>query len=96
MSKEYKELREKVQAYLNGLLSVDDLRDWSLERMKELLEGPDTAPLAGAVLGGIWSMQDGAMAEAQLRGDLRQELAERVRPGASRTRRVSRLPGAAP
>lgn len=71
-----KELLAMVRAYLDGSSSVDELYNWAFTRVEELVNDPRTQPLAGAILGGMWTLQDGN-SETSFREELRTELSKR-------------------
>ena len=71
------DLRARVQAYLDGRIAARELYDWTFDRVEALLKDPSTCTLAGAVLGGAWSIVDGKPEDA-LKADLRKELGQRA------------------
>ncbi len=75
-----RELRAKVQGYLDGDLSVEELHEWAMGLIEALIDDAVTVALAGAVFDGVWTCQDGFITEAQLREELRQELATSGHP----------------
>lgn len=72
------DLRQRVQAYLEGRVPASDLYNWTFGNLQELLEDPKSRALAGAVLGASWSVPDAGPQES-LRKELREELAKAPR-----------------
>ena len=67
------DLRQQVRAYLAGRMTAPELYNWTFERVEVLLRESGTRSLAGAVLGGAWSLREGAPDDA-LKAELRKEM----------------------
>ena len=83
------DLREKVLAYAEGRITVEELEDWLVPRLPMYLtpEPSDDARLASVVELGLAELGDGLTTEGELRASLLARVCEErtvlFRPGAS-------------
>jgi len=72
------DFRQRVLQYLEGLISLEELEEWFLPKVFDLIVDPDSSDsaLAAAIELGLAEMMDGIRDEDGLRQDLREILDE--------------------
>lgn len=70
------EIVHKVQSYISGRLSLEELEDWVMQRVEYFFELPssDANELVGIVIGGLAEISLGHRSEGDFRAILKEQL----------------------